>query len=68
MGEGGIGGPSGFGISTSYLGRESVDIRVEQGRHIGRPSLLRVRPELDGDTPRVSVGGRVFTSVQGALI
>ena len=55
-------------VRHRYLGGDSVDIRVEQGRHIGRPSLLRVRAELDGDTPRVSVGGRVFTSVRGVLV
>lgn len=48
-------------------GEETVDVRVEQGIEIGRPSLLRVRAKRHDDGITVEVGGRVIETVRGEL-
>jgi trans-2,3-dihydro-3-hydroxyanthranilate isomerase len=51
-----------------YFGENSVDIRVEQGYEIGRPSLLLLKAEeIDGKVS-VSVGGKAFIIASGEFI
>jgi trans-2,3-dihydro-3-hydroxyanthranilate isomerase len=64
---GGAAGPLG-----AYLARHGEAglpgrLLVRQGEEIGRPSLLQVDVEPDGDSYRVAVSGRVFVVGQGAF-
>lgn len=50
-----------------YYGKSNVNIRVEQGYEIGRPSLLYLKAEeIDGNIS-VSVGGKAFIIANGEL-
>jgi trans-2,3-dihydro-3-hydroxyanthranilate isomerase len=51
-----------------FLGRPEVDVRVEQGYEIGRPSLLRLQARDAGRTVEVRVGGRVIPVARGLLV
>jgi trans-2,3-dihydro-3-hydroxyanthranilate isomerase len=51
-----------------YFGSAAVDVRVEQGYEMGRPSLLRLRAVPEGDGIAVEVGGRVFPVAEGTLV
>lgn len=55
-------------VRHRYFGTSSVDVRVEQGFEIGRPSLLFVRATDAASGPHVEVGGQVFISVRGELV
>ena len=50
-----------------YYGKSSVNIRVEQGYEIGRPSLLFLRAEEVEGQISVSVGGKAFIIAKGEL-
>jgi trans-2,3-dihydro-3-hydroxyanthranilate isomerase len=52
-------------VEHRYLGGDSIDIRVEQGYEIKRPSILMLRAEREGATIRVQVGGRVVPVAMG---
>jgi trans-2,3-dihydro-3-hydroxyanthranilate isomerase len=45
-----------------------VDVRVEQGCEIGRPSLIYLRAQDRGETIHVEVGGKVVPIAQGRLL
>jgi trans-2,3-dihydro-3-hydroxyanthranilate isomerase len=51
-----------------YFDTDEVDVRVEQGYEIGRPSLLHVRASDRSGETRVSVGGRVILVMRGELV
>lgn len=51
-----------------YFGGSEVDIRVEQGYEIRRPSLLCLRAAREANRIRVEVGGRVRPVATGRLI
>lgn len=51
----------------NYFGT-AVDIRVEQGYEIGRPSLLLLKAQKKAETIEVFVGGKVFMVAKGQLI
>src|SRR5215203_4971410 len=51
-----------------YLGTDSVDVRVEQGYEIDRPSLLYLHTARDGDEIRVDVGGKVQMVARAELV
>lgn len=55
-------------LKHSYFGDDHIDIKVEQGYEIGRPSLLLVRAAWQSGEPQVSVGGRVIMTVRGELV
>ncbi|NET54922.1 MAG: PhzF family phenazine biosynthesis protein [Symploca sp. SIO2E6] len=52
-------------VEHSYFGNQSVDIRVEQGYEIGRPSLLLLRAQRYDNRIDVSVGGKVMLIAKG---
>jgi trans-2,3-dihydro-3-hydroxyanthranilate isomerase len=52
-------------VEHRYFGGESIDIRVEQGYEIKRPSILMLRAAREGGTIRVQVGGRVVPVAKG---
>jgi trans-2,3-dihydro-3-hydroxyanthranilate isomerase len=54
-------------LEHSYLGTDPVDVRVEQGYEIGRPSLLYLQAAREGDQMRVDVGGKVQMVARGEL-
>jgi trans-2,3-dihydro-3-hydroxyanthranilate isomerase len=55
-------------VNHQYTGKDKIDIRVEQGYEIGRPSLLLLRAgEKDGHIS-VSVGGKAFIIAKGELL
>jgi len=51
-----------------YFGSPSVDVRVEQGYEMGRPSLLFLDSEADGGEVSVEVGGSVVPVAEGELL
>lgn len=51
-----------------YLGSEGVDVRVEQGYEMGRPSLLALAAEATEADITVEVGGRVVPVARGELL
>lgn len=55
-------------LRHSYLPGDTVDVRVEQGHEIGRPSLLQVRAQRRGEQADIEVGGRVILSARGELV
>ena len=55
-------------MEHGYFGQDSIDIRVEQGYEIGRPSLLYLRAERTGYEISVSVGGKVQMVAKGELL
>jgi trans-2,3-dihydro-3-hydroxyanthranilate isomerase len=45
-----------------------LELRIEQGHEVGRPSLLRLRARgLDPAGPQIAVGGRVVETARGEL-
>jgi trans-2,3-dihydro-3-hydroxyanthranilate isomerase len=54
-------------VRHHYFGESKIDIRVEQGYEIGRPSLLLLKAEDLGDHIDVNVGGRVIPVARGEL-
>lgn len=59
---------AGYLSKYCYFGSDRVDVRVEQGYEIGRPSLLYLRAgNVDGKI-EVSVGGRVVMIAKGAIL
>ncbi len=59
---------AGYLCQYRYFGQEAVDVRVEQGYEIGRPSLLLLRSERQADQISVAVGGRVIPVAIGKLV
>jgi trans-2,3-dihydro-3-hydroxyanthranilate isomerase len=55
-------------VQHSYLGSGNVDIRVEQGYQIARPSLLYLRASGAGEQIDVHVGGKVVMVAEGRLV
>ncbi|HMK46512.1 MAG TPA: PhzF family phenazine biosynthesis protein [Methanocella sp.] len=58
----------GYLVEHGYMGEESIDLRVEQGYEMGRPSLLRLSSCRKSGTIRVCVGGRVIMVSRGHLL
>ena len=55
-------------VNHEYFGKPEVDIKVEQGYEVGRPSLLLLRATQDKGQIRVSVGGKAFIVAKGELL
>lgn len=59
---------AGYLVKYNFFNDKEIDIRVEQGYEIGRPSLLYLRAkEADGKID-VNVGGRVQMIARGELV
>ena len=50
---------AGYLIKYNYFNKESINIRVEQGFEIGRPSILLLKAKKNKDRIEVYVGGTV---------
>ncbi|MBW8001581.1 MAG: PhzF family phenazine biosynthesis protein [Planctomycetes bacterium] len=59
---------AGYLVKHHYFGGGKIDVRVEQGYEIGRPSLLYLRAEEKDGKIDVSVGGKVAMVAKGELI
>ena len=59
---------AGYLVKHRYFGSDKIDIRVEQGYEISRPSLLYLRAENKQGKIDVSVGGKVVMIAKGQLL
>jgi trans-2,3-dihydro-3-hydroxyanthranilate isomerase len=59
---------AGYLVKHRYFGRDEIDIRVEQGYQMGRPSLLLLRARPLAETVDVFVGGQVIPVAKGELV
>jgi len=57
-----------FGQSSNAERGVSIDIRVEQGYEIGRPSLLLLRSKKEDEQFQISVGGKVILVAKGEFV
>lgn len=58
---------AGYLVKHRFFGSDRIDIRVEQGYEIGRPSLLLLQSEEQDDEIAVRVGGKVIMVAEGRL-
>ena len=59
---------AGYLVRHHYFGRESIDIRSEQGYEIGRPSLLLLKAGTSNGHIQISVGGKSITIAKGEFV
>ena len=59
---------AGYLVEHRYLGADSIDVRVEQGYEIRRPSLLYLRAAKEEEQTNVDVGGKVQMVARGELL
>ncbi|NJK39687.1 MAG: PhzF family phenazine biosynthesis protein [Oscillatoriales cyanobacterium RM2_1_1] len=59
---------AGYLVQHQYFGSERVEIQVEQGYEINRPSILSLQAERNGDKITVKVGGKVVMVAKGELL
>jgi trans-2,3-dihydro-3-hydroxyanthranilate isomerase len=59
---------AGYLARYRYFGQNRVDIRVEQGYEIGRPSLLYLRAEEKAAAIDVFVGGKTMMVARGTFV
>ncbi|OKH28551.1 PhzF family phenazine biosynthesis protein [Chroogloeocystis siderophila] len=59
---------AGYLVKYSYFNTDSIDVRVEQGYEIGRPSLLLLKAEKNEAEIKVFVGGKVIMVAQGEFV
>lgn len=59
---------AGYLVEYSYFGKNSVDIRVEQGYEIDRPSLLLLQSQKKDGQIEVLVGGKVVMIAKGEFM
>ncbi|MDT9207401.1 PhzF family phenazine biosynthesis protein [Limnospira sp. PMC 1252.20] len=56
---------AGYLVHNSYYNRDEINVRVEQGYEINRPSLLFLKAQKVGDEIDVMVGGKVVAIAKG---
>jgi len=59
---------AGYLVKNRYWGKDQINVRVEQGYEIGRPSLLFLRAEDREGRIEVFVGGKVIMIAEGEFI
>ena len=59
---------AGYLTKHRYFGQNRIDVRVEQGHEIGRPSLLYLKAEEKADEIDVFVGGRAIMIAKGTFV
>ncbi|MDY7081955.1 MAG: PhzF family phenazine biosynthesis protein [Halobacteria archaeon] len=59
---------AGYLVKHSYFNEEEIEVTVEQGYEIDRPSLLYLRAKKNGNEIEVSVGGEVVRVADGELV
>ena len=56
---------AGYLVAQRYFDKDMVDVRVEQGYEIGRPSLLLLKAEKTDDKIAIDVGGKSVSVAYG---
>ncbi len=64
----GAGCLAGYLVKYRYFGKDRIDVRVEEGYEIGRPSLLFLKAEDKEGKIDVSVGGKVIMIAKGEFV
>jgi len=64
----GAGCLAGYLVKYRYFGKDRIDVRVEEGYEIGRPSLLFLSAEDKEGKIDVLVGGRVVMVARGEFV
>lgn len=59
---------AGYLVQHSYFNKSEINLRVEQGYEINRPSLILLQAEQKGTTIDVNVGGRVVMVARGEFV
>jgi trans-2,3-dihydro-3-hydroxyanthranilate isomerase len=59
---------AGYLAQYRYLGDAPVNVQVEQGYEINRPSLLLLKAQQAGEAIDVQVGGRVILVARGEFV
>jgi trans-2,3-dihydro-3-hydroxyanthranilate isomerase len=59
---------AGYLVKNRYFDSDNIDIRVEQGYEIRRPSLLYLKSVNKGGGIEVNVGGKVVMAAKGQFI
>jgi trans-2,3-dihydro-3-hydroxyanthranilate isomerase len=59
---------AGYLVKHTYFGEAKIDLKVEQGYEVGRPSLLLLNAEQKKDGIEVNVGGKVKLVAKGKLV
>lgn len=59
---------AGYLVKYSYFDTDSIDLRVEQGYEIGRPSLLLLKAQQTDTEIEVFVGGSVVMVASGEFV
>ncbi len=54
-------------VKNKYFNTKKIEVRVEQGYELGRPSLLLLEAEKKGEDFSVRVGGKVYMVATGKL-
>ena len=55
-------------VKYGYFGNEKIDVKVEQGYEVDRPSLVLLRAEKKGKKIIVNVGGKVKMIAKGKFV
>jgi len=55
-------------VKHRCFGADQIDVRVEQGHEIGRPSLIYLRAKRSGESIEVNVGGKVIPIARAELV
>ena len=59
---------AGYLVEYSYFGEKQINLRVEQGYEIGRPSLLLLKAQKNQAEIEVYVGGKVIMVAKGEFV
>ncbi|HEX7401863.1 MAG TPA: PhzF family phenazine biosynthesis protein [candidate division Zixibacteria bacterium] len=59
---------AGYLVKYRYFGKDKIDVKVEQGYEIGRPSLLLLKAEKTEKGISVRVGGQAVMVARGEFI
>jgi len=55
-------------LAHHYFGGAALSLKIEQGHEVRRPSLIRLRAQMQKDNFEVKVGGYVVPTIQGELL
>ena len=59
---------AGYLVKYRYFGKDTINIRSEQGYEVGRPSLLLLKAAQSGENINISVGGKSVVVAQGEFV
>jgi trans-2,3-dihydro-3-hydroxyanthranilate isomerase len=59
---------AGYLVKHRYFDSDMIDVRVEQGAEVNRPSILYLKAAEKGDVIEVDVGGKVAYVAEGKLV